>query len=506
MENLLANAALLSPSLLITDEEQYDIDAHQVLQALKKLNLSDASKVLEVIQAIDPQTSTIPYVFLLSSIIDSQLSQKSAARAVPPVLLPEGKLWSEITQALLAFDPYQVRYVGTQFVKIVEVVFHGAQQTANYVPAVQLFKEVISRLDPSSSTMSITHWYFVNACVHARAYQDALAILDRPIYHVPTSDSVKVLEKRLAKRVCSPADSSLAYINPQTGLSGKITYRVLLEYYLLGALCYIGSRQWKKAQAFLEVVLAAPCQQAQNVTSVITIEAYKKWLLLSLIIDGNVKSLPKTFRGNQVRSTKTMAKPYECVVEAYKTRSLERLQAEVQEGLDIWTGDANIGLVNEVINSLIRFEVIRLGETFAALPVEELARALSRTVVLEPSAALKYVQQLIETGELKAEIIKSSAGSLGTVRFNQSQTVQKSEQQISQELTLKAQELKLLLKHITDYDHQLEVSRDYVDWLLKAKKSRDADKKAGQNGVQSKPIGFPPGPNDMDEDMMDDYA
>lgn len=467
--------------------------------------IQHADVSFQVLQAIDPQTSTISYIFLLSSIIESQLAQKSATRTVPPVLLPEGKLWPEITQALLSFDPYQVRYVGAQFVRIVEVVYYGAQQTTNYIPAVQLFREVILRLDPSSSTLSITHWYFVNACVHVRAYQDAITILDRSIYHVPTSESVKVLDKRLSKRVCSPADSSLAYINPQTGLSGKITYRVLLEYYLLGALCYIGSRQWKKAQAYLEVVLAAPCQQAQNVTSVITIEAYKKWLLLSLIIDGNVKSLPKTFRGNQVRSTKTMAKPYECVVEAYKTRSLERLQAEIQEGIDIWTGDANGGLMQEVMNSLIKFEVIRLGETFAALPVEELTRALSKTVVLEPSAALKYVQQLIETGELKAEIIQSSTGGLGTVRFNQSQTVQKTEQQISQELVLKAQELKILLKHVTDYDHQLEVSKDYLDWLLKAKKSRDADKKAGQNGAQTKPMGFPPGPTDMDEDMMDDY-
>lgn len=48
MENILANAALLNRALLETDEEQYDIDAQQVLAALKKLQINDVSKVLEV--------------------------------------------------------------------------------------------------------------------------------------------------------------------------------------------------------------------------------------------------------------------------------------------------------------------------------------------------------------------------------------------------------------------------------------------------------------------------
>lgn len=394
--------------------------------------------------------------------------------------------------------------MGQLFVKILEVVYVGAQQTANYIPALQLLQHVILRLDSSSSTFSISHYYFVNACVHARAYQEATTILDLPIYHIATIESTKTLEKRLTKRPCSPADSTLAYINPQTGLSGKITTRMFLEYYLLGALCYIGTRQWQKAQAYLEVVLSAPCQQAQNICSLLTVEAYKKWLLLGLIIDGDVRSLPKGFRGNQVRSAKTLAKPYECVVDAYKTYDLARLQDEIQEGFDIWTGDMNTGLMQEVVNSLTKFEVIWLGKTFAALPVEELARALSTTVVLEPQAALKYVQDLVQTGALKAEIIPSSTGSLGTVRFNQSDNLQKSEEQVSRELAAKSQQLQRLLKHITDYDHQLEVSKDYLEWLQKAKKARDADKKAVENGGQ-KPMGFPPGPADMDEDMMDDY-
>lgn len=384
------------------------------------------------------------------------------------------------------------------------MVYLGAQQTANYVPAIQLYQNVILRLDQTSSTLSIAHYYLVNACVQARAYGEAVVILDRPIYHIPTHESTKTMDKRLAKRTCSPADSSIAYINPQTGLSGKISTRVFLEYYFLGALCYIGLRQWQKAQAFLEVVLSAPCQQAQNICSTLTIEAYKKWLLLSLIIYGNVRGVPRGFRGNQVRSAKTMAKPYECVVDAYKTRNLERLSSEIQEGVDVWASDMNSGLMTEVVNSLPKFEVIRLGQTFAALPVEEIAVALSPTMAMNPQQALTLVQQLVATGALKADVIPSTTGSLGTVRFNQSQVVQQTEDEINDQLTAKGRELKLLLKYITDYDHQLEISKDYLDWLQKAKKARDTDKKAGQNGSQ-KPTGFPPGPPDMDEDMMDDY-
>ena len=442
---------------------------------------------------------------MLATLLDSQLSShKSATKPLPAALLPEGTLWPEITQALLTFDPVQARYVGPYLLKIVEVVYLGAEQTGNYLPAIQILSNTIQRLDPSSSTLSTTHYYLIKACVLARAYSEAVPILDRPIYHIPTADSTKIVERRLNKYPCSAAESTVSYINPQTGLSGEISTRIFFEYYLLGAICYIGTRQWNKAQAFLEVVLVAPYQVNHNTCSAITVEAYKKWLLLGLLIDGNGRPIPAGFRGNALRYAKVLAKPYECVVEAFRSRKLDVLQAEIQEGMDVWAFDANTGLVLELVAALSKFEVARLGKTFAAVSIEEVSRILA-AVQPNTQKVLDFVQSLIQRGELEAEVVPSQHGGLGIIRFLPSSAAQKSEAQVTRELAIKSAQLQMLLKRVTDYDHQLEVSRDYLDWLQKAKKARDADKKASQLGSAPQPTSYPPAPVDMDEDMMEDY-
>ncbi|KAK5082188.1 hypothetical protein LTR05_007331 [Lithohypha guttulata] len=498
MDTILANASQLNPVLLATDEDEYDGVARDVLQALKKIQMNDANKILEVLEQLDASTLTIPYFYLLHGLLEIlSPSNKPTSRSVHPALLPGGKAWAVITEGLLNFDPIQIRYVGHQLSRIVEVVYYGAEQSSNFVPAIQVLHSVILELDPTSSTLTVTHYYFVQACSYARAYVDAASILDRPIYHVPTSESMKPLEKRLAKNFCSAHESSLAYINPQSGLSGRITYRTYLEYYLLGALCYIGSSQWRKAKAFLEVVLATPTQQ--NAASMLMVEAYRRWVLLCLIIDGESQQPPRAISANVLRHVRTIAKPYECIADAFKTNNYDTLTAEVQEGLDQWTNDANYGLMSEVLRAFSKFSVVRLGKIFAALPIEELARRVSPTPENMPGF-LAYIQELISTGDLKAEITSAEGDSLGTVRFLPPSAAQKPEPQIEQELAVKARELQDLLRHVANYDHQLEVSKDYLDWLQKAKKARDQEKKGN---VPVKVPGLSTG--DVDEDMMVDY-
>lgn len=436
-------------------------------------------------------------------IIKNALNLSKPARLLPNSVLPEGALWPVITTALLTFDPIQVRYVPTQLREIIDVVYTGADQTSNLVPALQILRNVILRLDPTSSTLTYTHYQYLRLCLATRGYADAIDILDRPIYHIPTTESTKTLEKRLGRYRCSLSESSLATFPPQSPLAGKITSRTYLEYYLLGAVCYIATEQWKKAQAFLEVVLVHPT--VGNAVSLIMVDAFKKWLLVGLLIDGKGFSFPRAVSGNAGKYLRTLAKPYDCVVDAFKSHKEERLRGEIQEGLEEWNKDGNYGLMREVYAAFRKFEIIRLGKTFAALSVEDIATKTSSTPQ-DTQETLAYLTRLIESGDLHAQITPSQKGGLGTVRFLPPNTSQRSEADVEKELALKSLELRSLLKYISDYDHQLEINKDYLEFLLKAKKARDHDKKdkaAANNG--SRPIGMPPGPSDMDEDMMDDW-
>ena len=74
------------------------------------------------------------------------------------------------------------------------------------------------------------HTIFVRLCVQARCYRDAIPILDIDVFDFPASK------------------------NPSKDDMGKgleVGYRDVLEYYLYGAILYMGMKNWRKAMDFL---------------------------------------------------------------------------------------------------------------------------------------------------------------------------------------------------------------------------------------------------------------
>ena len=122
-------------------------------------------------------------------------------------------------------------------------------------------------------------------CLHAKAHAYALPVLDKPTCHFLTGSEQSHLEN----------DQSLlcAYLeySPQTsihGFSAELTYKEHLEYFLYGAMIYMALKQWKKALHLLAIVISSP---VVNSVSMIMVEAYKKWILTSLLENGKVSSL-----------------------------------------------------------------------------------------------------------------------------------------------------------------------------------------------------------------------
>ncbi len=86
----------------------------------------------------------------------------------------------------------------------------------------------------------------------------------------------------------SKHESSSTYITQESGLSAKLDYRDHLQYFLFGAMLYMGLKEWKKALLFLEIAMTSP---VTNNASKIQVEAYKKWVLVSLLYKGSVSGI-----------------------------------------------------------------------------------------------------------------------------------------------------------------------------------------------------------------------
>ena len=248
----------------------------------------------------------------------------------------------------------------------------------------------------------------------------------------------------------------------------------------------MATRQFEKALAFLENVLVAPTMQ--NVGSKIMVEAYKKWLLVSLLQNGTAPALPKATNQSSFKHIRALAKAYECVVDAFKSGNLSKLTDEIMAGSTLWESDYNLALVQEVYDAFSKFSIQRLGKTFASLPITEVTR---RTMSDRSSQdMITYLQQLISTGELSAVVRES--GGVQMLNFLPSTSKQKSEGQVEQELVRLSLELQFTAKQLLDNDHRLELSKEYIEYLKKLKKAKSQDK----SGSGRAPF------EDVDEDLM----
>lgn len=288
-------------------------------------------------------------------------------------------------------------------------------------------------------------------------------------------------------------ESGAVYLNPDHGLTLKLSSRDYLEYHLYGGMIYMCLKQWEKAMSFLEVVLLAPCT---NVASAIMVEAYKKWVLVGLLLSGKAPSLPKGMNKNMMRNIHALAKPYDCLVEAFTSGRLPRLKGDIEEGQSFWLNDCNFGLVLQVYDAFRKFSVLRLANIYAALPLTEVARRTSP----EPSdvvEAASYITRLIVSGDLKATLTQpQDTTTPATLRFLTSSSVPGTEADLHYDLTAHKAELESILKHLQDSDHRLEISKEYIEKLRGLRRHKEQGMKVGGSGGQVM--------SEFDEDVMAD--
>jgi COP9 signalosome complex subunit 3 len=142
------------------------------------------------------------------------------------------------------------------------------------------------RLDPTTGTFTKTHRYFLRLCVETRSYAAAIPVLDNYIHSLPSNIPATVTALEYSTPSARVMNSG-EYITHRSGHSEKITLRDVEEYYVLGAMAYMGVHQYRKARDFLEHVLVVPV--GNGVANGLYLEAYKKWVLLSCLVDGSVR-------------------------------------------------------------------------------------------------------------------------------------------------------------------------------------------------------------------------
>ncbi|MCJ1468776.1 hypothetical protein MMC07_007406 [Pseudocyphellaria aurata] len=401
------------------------------------------------------------------------------------------------------FDPIQIRYGGTDFRHLIEIVARTAQAAAKPLIAIFPISTAIRRLDPSGSCFTSSHLIFARLCLEAREYYAAVPVLDKDIYHFPLSSDKGGVQIN-PRFWCSHHEQYSTFITNASGLSEKLDYRDHLQYFLFGAMIYIGLKNWERASLFLEAVIISP---APNTTSMIQVEAYKKWVLVSLLLKGRPLSIPKTTSPHAAKTYASLAKAYDAIARIFREgivgeHSVHRLMAETEAGRVIWREDCNTGLVKQVIDAFRRFSIARLEKTYVAMRIIDLAHRTSPDPN-DYAETAAYVSSLISSRYLNATLsVSPEEPQAWILRFATSSTAGpqgRTEQQQYEDLVQQTARTMKLSDHVREADRRLGLSKEYLDWVRRVQKNKDG-------GGNAEVGGFPITSDDYigDEDMMSD--
>jgi COP9 signalosome complex subunit 3 len=103
----------------------------------------------------------------------------------------------------------------------------------------------------------------------------------------------------------------------------NIDIQGFLLYYYYGSIIYIGNKKYDRALDFLSIVISAPTQKA---ISAIQIAAYKKFVLVSLISQGQLRLLPKYTAQGVEKVCRTQAAPYVNLLGAFEGTDIQMFQ------------------------------------------------------------------------------------------------------------------------------------------------------------------------------------
>ena len=151
--------------------------------------------------------------------------------------------------------------------------FEQSKVLAHIIP----LRNDIFRLDRTAGTLTILHLSFVQNCLALRTFREALPILQATIHTLHTSSKFPGGDG--ASKDCSLSEPIKLE---------KLTTGDVHEYFLSGAMIYIGLSMWEEAKLYLEHVLVSP---SQGNPTALMVEAYKKWVLVGCIIEGAVSRI-----------------------------------------------------------------------------------------------------------------------------------------------------------------------------------------------------------------------
>ncbi|GAM24380.1 hypothetical protein SAMD00019534_075550 [Acytostelium subglobosum LB1] len=373
-------------------------------------NLHNLDQVLLV---LDPRAHSLGYLFVLKAKINDQRKNPQSYIA-------------QVTTFLSACNAEFVQAAPTQFCQVcrhyTDLLFQVRQPSRGVLP----LRRALGMLITSSTQLTPVHADFLQLCILSKCYHMALPVVSQ----------------------------SITDVNPD---QTSITIRDVLCYFYYAGIVFSTLKMYRQALDAFRQVWTAPA----TAISAIAIEAYKKYYLVFLMMNGTTPGFPNYTPIVVQRAIKNHCKAYSEFGTSIINGNINEIHAKASSNAETFSKDNNMGLVKLAIKSIHRRNIKKLTQTYMTLSIQNIAEH----VKLTPTEAEAIVLKMIEDGEIFATISQKD----GMVTFHENPESY-SGHKILNELDHQVKSVFALDGRLRAMDEKFSVSQAYLKRLVSSEK------------------------------------
>nr|KYP39818.1 COP9 signalosome complex subunit 3 [Cajanus cajan] len=390
---------------------------HTILKQADDSLRSESTRLSPILTQLDPSIHSLGFLYILEASMPAPVTKTQAETVVPIV-----------TRFIGACSTEQIRLAPDKFLSVCRKLKDQVMLLEAPIRGVAPLFTALRKLQVSVEHLTPLHSDFLLLCLLAKCYKTGLSLLDDDVFEVD-----------------QPRD--------------------LFLYCYYGGMICIGQKRFQKALDLLHNVVTAP----MSTINAIAVEAYKKYILVSLIRHGQFStSLPKYSSSAAQRNLKNFCQPYVELANSYGTGKIAELEAYVKTNAEKFESDNNLGLVKQVVSSMYKRNIQRLTQTYLTLSLQDIATTVQLNSPKE--AEMHVLQMVIQDGEIYATINQKD----GMVRFLEDPEQYKTCEMI-EHIDSSIQRIMALSRKLTAMDEQISCDQLYLSKAGRERQRYDFD-------------------------------
>ncbi|XP_064478967.1 COP9 signalosome complex subunit 3-like [Ornithodoros turicata] len=275
-------------------------------------------------------------------------------------------LYAQVQEFITSCNGEQVRFATDMFAELCHLLAQSLVERQQPMRGIYLLTRAISKIQLFPSQLTSIHADLCQLCLLAKCLKPALQFLD-----IDITDISRENDHYDAKH--------------------------FLLYFYYGGMIYTALKNYERALYFFEVAITTTSMAVSH----IMMEAYKKYILVSLILYGKVPSLPKYTSQVVSRFIKPLSQPYLDLAAAYTSNNPDQVRAILSKHAETYSRDNNTGLAKQCLAALYKKNIQRLTKTFLTLSLADMA---NRVQLSGPTEAERYIFNMIEEEDIFASI------------------------------------------------------------------------------------------------------